>query len=62
MSAAWLAVGISALALIVTVMGFLWRDGRRDGTVDTILAGLVKFSEDHELRIRDLEKGRHRRR
>lgn len=61
MTASWAAVLISAAVAAISVAAMVYRGGRRDGKIDAILGRLVELGEDHELRIRDIETGRHRR-
>jgi hypothetical protein len=62
MSAAWAAVAISMCMLGAAIIGFIWRAGRRDGKLDTILEHVAELLDDHEDRIRDLEHERTARR
>jgi hypothetical protein len=36
--------------------GLIWRDGRRDGKIDTLLEEIIRLSRDHETRIRAIEQ------
>lgn len=54
-AAAWSAVLLSALLLAATLIGIVWRGGRRDGKLDAILDELRRIGADHEERIRALE-------
>ncbi|MHB1877556.1 MAG: hypothetical protein ACYCPF_22205, partial [Streptosporangiaceae bacterium] len=55
-AAAWSAVLLSALLLTATLIGVVWRGGRRDGKLDAILEELRRIGVDHEERIRKLEQ------
>ena len=58
MSSAWAGVLVAALMMAAALAGWVFRAGRRDGKLDAILERLTDVSEDHEGRIRTLEKGR----
>lgn len=55
---------VAVFGLLVTIGAVIWRDGRRDGRIDTVLEQLTKIAVDHEDRIRSVEgrkTGGHRR-
>lgn len=56
MSASWAAVITAAVVALGSVAAVIWRGGRHEGKLDTVLERLADVAEDHEERIRDLEK------
>lgn len=62
MSASWAGVAITALMLAATLIVWVWRDGQRQGRQDVILDRLTSIAEDHEDRIRTIERHRPRHR
>ena len=57
MTSAWAGVLVAALMLTAGLVGWVFRAGRRDGKLDAILERLTDVTEDHEGRLRTLEKG-----
>lgn len=52
---AWLAALVPTAALAGAAVGSIWRGGRRDGKIDTVLEQLTKMAQDHETRLRNVE-------
>lgn len=61
MSSAWAAVMAAALMAALMFAGLIWRDGRRDGKIDTLLEELTRIGRDHEDRLRAIEQPGERR-
>ena len=47
--------GVS-IALVVGVIGAMWRTGRLEGQITALLKQLTDLTTDHEARLRELEK------
>lgn len=56
MSASWASVIVAAVVAAAMLAGFLLREGRRTGKLDALLERLTVITEDHEARIRTLER------
>jgi hypothetical protein len=56
MSAAWAAVLVAVVAACGSAATYIWRGGRREGRLDAILERLSGIAEDHESRIRAVER------
>lgn len=56
LSPGWAAAAVSFAALAGTFAGSLWRGGRRDGKIDAVLDQLTRIVEDHEVRLRAVER------
>lgn len=55
---------VAVIGTLITIAAIVWRDGRRDGRVDAVLERLTHIAEDHEIRLRAVERrrpGSHRR-
>lgn len=58
MSANWASVAVAGLVALGLFLGWWRKSARREGKVDALLARLTEIGEDHEDRIRDLERTR----
>lgn len=57
MSSGWAAAAVAIVMMGLTFAGFIWRTGRRDGRIDAVLERLTYLAEDHESRLRAVERG-----
>jgi hypothetical protein len=60
MTAAWLSAAVTALMALGAALGVIWRSGKRDGKLDALLEQLTRITDDHEWRLRQLERARER--
>ena len=56
MNSGWAAALTAFAALIGTLAGVLIRSGRRDGKIDAVLEQLTRITQDHETRLRVVER------
>lgn len=56
-AAAWAGVGVALLAIALTVLGAFIRVATRSGRVDAVLERMADVLEDHEDRLRGVERG-----
>lgn len=56
MSSGWAAAAVAIVMMGLTFAGFIWRTGRRDGRIDAVLERLTDLTEDHEVRLRIIER------
>lgn len=56
MTAEWASVMVAAIVAVTLMAGWMLREGRREGKLDAILERLTQMAEDHENRLRLLER------
>lgn len=55
-SATWLSAAATVFMALGVLVGMIWRSGKRDGKIDAVLERLTALTDDHEYRLRQLER------
>ncbi len=56
MNAGTLQALVALIVACAALLAAIYRRGRRDGKIDEVLERLTGIGEDHEVRLRDLER------